>query len=277
MQNSLFPEEIVFPEIIQLPVMWGYSRNLHKTDRFKALVDFNTGKLFSIVSKDYKIIRHEEAIEQVEEVIADTSGLGRFEIYTDFYNDGGRMRRTYRFIEKSVEIAKSDEVNPELYLFNSYDVTWPFIVLLGAFRFVCENGLVVGEKFLYLRKRHIYELDTIGLKEEISTALKRFNLQTQEWKTWTNHQLTSKTYRQVMEAMKLGKKATQEIEKRLDHKAKGLDDNDFPIITLWVFYNILTRYITYKAVSLNHRVEMEKRLRAAVKHFRKTRERRLTL
>ena len=41
--------EISFPEIVEQPVKYG--RNLHQTDRYKALVDSDTGKLFSIVSK----------------------------------------------------------------------------------------------------------------------------------------------------------------------------------------------------------------------------------
>jgi hypothetical protein len=46
-------------------------------------------------------------------------------------------------------------------------------------------------------------------------------------------------------------------------EATGLDPDGFPIISVWEFYNLLTWHITYNAVSLNHRVEMESRLRAA--------------
>ena len=82
----------------------------------------------------------------------------------------------YRFSEISTEITSRDTVNPELHLFNSYDTTWPLIVLIGAFRYVCANGLVVGEKYLHLRKRHVYHFDDMNLKEQVLTALIRFNL-----------------------------------------------------------------------------------------------------
>jgi hypothetical protein len=52
-------EEIIFPEIVEQPVMWGYHRELHQAHKHKAIVDTNTDKLFSIVSKDYRLIRHE--------------------------------------------------------------------------------------------------------------------------------------------------------------------------------------------------------------------------
>jgi hypothetical protein len=35
----------------------------------------------------------------------------------------------------------------------------------------------VGEKFLHLRKRHVFTLDQANLKEEISMALSRFSSQ----------------------------------------------------------------------------------------------------
>jgi integrase len=59
------------------------------------------------------------------------------------------MRRGYVFPDITVEISSGDDINPELQLFNSYDTTWPFIVILGAFRLICTNGLVIGKKFLY--------------------------------------------------------------------------------------------------------------------------------
>ncbi len=260
--------EISFPEIVMQPVMWGYRKEPHQADKYKAIVDFNTGKLFSIVSNDYKLIRHEEAIERIEKALYEVPDLGEYKTYTRFYNDSGRMRRTYRFSERSVEIQEGDIVNPEIHLLNSYDVTWPFIVTLGAFRVICENGLVVFEDFLRIRKRHVYQVDKLYLEEEISTALERFGLQIKQWEKWAERQLTEKTYTRVMKAMKFGKNAMQDIKGRIEQEVEVFDDNHFPVMSAWIFFNILTWYITYRAVSLNHRVEMEKRLRAAMVHLK---------
>ena len=108
------------------------------------------------------------------------------------------------------------------------------------------------------------------LREEVSTALQRFYLQTKQWKRWAERQMTEDAYTKVMKAMKLGKKATEEIKDRVEKEAEGFDGTAFPIMSLWVLFNILSWYITHKAVSLNHRVEMEKRLRAAMRYLRKT-------
>jgi hypothetical protein len=275
MQKKPFDEQeksnlapVSFPEVSEVPVSWG-EINLQRADKYKAIVNPEIGKVYSIVSKDYKLIRHEDAVQRIERIIDEHHKLGKYEIDTEFYNDGARMRMVYRFYEKSVEIKKGDTVNPELHLFNSYDTTWPFIVLLGAFRIVCSNGLVVGEKYLHLRKRHVYDFDQMDLKEQVATALKRLKLQTNHWKNWAELRLTEKTHTKVMKAMKFGKKAMKEIEDRTAQEAENFTDNGFPIMSLWIFFNILTWYITHQAVSLNHRVEMERKLRSAMRHFKR--------
>ena len=270
MKEVTHKKEVVFPETKEQQVMWGYHRGLHQAANYKAIVNPQTGKLFSIVSKDYRLIRHEEAIEEVEKAIVETQELGRHEINTAFYNDGGRMLRTYRFSERSVEIVRGDLVNPELHLHNSYDTTWPFIVILGAYRLICKNGMVVHEKLFQVKKRHVYELKKLYLKDQVSTALSRFQLQTEQWREWANRELTERTYLQVMNTMKFGKNATEEIENRVAQEADGCNTYGIPIISVWIFFNILTWYITHRSVSLNHRVEMERRLRATLGHLKRS-------
>ena len=250
-----------FPNVGKMRIQWVKDKAGHPAEEHEAIVDLDTGKVFCIVSTHYKLIRHESAIEQVERAIAERRDLGQFQVVTEFYNDRGRMRRTYRFLEIEVEISAGDPISPELIVFNSYDTAWPFIVLLGAFRIVCTNGLVVGEKFLHLRKRHIYELGQINVAEEIGTALKRFNQQATEWKGWTEKKLTPKVYAKVLETMKFGIKAKVEVDNKVSNEAVGFDADGFPVLTVWGFYNILTSHITHNSVSLNHRVEMESRLR----------------
>ena len=71
-----------------------------------------------------------------------------------------------------------------------------------------------------------------------------------------------------MTAMKFGTNATEEIDQRIQQEADSYDDySDFPVMDLWVFFNVITWYITHKAVSLNHKVELENRLRRAMVHF----------
>ena len=260
-------EEVTFPQIEEQPVSWGYYRDLHDANRYKAIVDRDTGKLFSIVSKDYKLMRHEEAIEGIEDLIYDNEDLGEPTIKTSFYNDGGRMCRTYRFKKVTVEIALKDMLNPELRLYNSYDVSWPLTVVLAAYRLVCKNGMVVEETLFRFKKRHVLELERMNFKEDVSTVLTRFDSQVKTWREWRTRPISLETYDKVMNTMEFGKKATEEIESRVNEDFEGFLFRGYPQITAWLLYNILTWYATHKAVSLNHRVELESRLRRAISYF----------
>lgn len=152
-------------------------------------------------------------------------------------------------------------------LYNSYGLTWPLIVLLGAFRLVCTNGLVVGEKFFQLKKRHILELERMDFREQVKTALERFNNQVETWKKWGTRLLSLATYEKVMKSMELGKRATETIEEEVSEDFEGFLSDGYPQPSVWTFYNLITSYITHQAVSLNHRLELENRLRKAMVHL----------
>jgi hypothetical protein len=254
-----------FPEVAEAPVSWGSTNQVARG--FKAIVNPKTGKIFSIVSREYRLIRHEEAVDFIKGIVESTDGMGDYELILDFHDEGSRMTATYRFLEFSLDIGAGDSVCPELHLFNSYDARWSFTVLLGAFRFVCTNGLVIGKKFFHLRSRHFSSFDPEHAREQIASAFDRFKRQADEWRQWQYRQISLRQYRGILKAMNLGKRAAGEIETRILEEAKGSDQNGLPIISLWGFYNVLTWYITHRAVSLNHRVEMEKRLRAALSRF----------
>jgi hypothetical protein len=257
-----------FPEVSEVPVSWG-EINIQRASNYKAIVNPETGKVYSIVSQDYKLIRHEDAVQRIESIIDKNHELGKYKTDTEFYNSGARMCRTYCFYEIHIEIEPGDNINPELQLFNSYDTTWPLTVILSAYRVVCSNGLIVGEKYLHFKKRHVYDFEQMNIKEQVDTALNRLELQTRQWESWTKHRLTKQIYENVIRAMNFGKKAMENIKERTAQEAEGFTDSGLPIMNLWIFFNILTWYITHRAVSLNHRAEMEKRLRSAMRHFKR--------
>jgi hypothetical protein len=259
--------ETIFPVVVEQPVSWGQEKNIHKAEHYKALVDGHTGNVFSIVTTDYKVIRHEDAITLLDYELAKVSDLGRYEAKTYLHNDGARMFRQYFFPERPVEIVKGDVIQPTINLYNSYDQSWSLTILLGAFRLLCKNGLVTGEVFFRMKKRHTRPIEQINIQKDISMALKRFNLQTQVWKRWSQKSLLRLSFVKAMKIMNLSKQATSIVLENLHNESTGQDRDGFPIITIWNFFNILTWYITYETVSLDQRVVMEGRLRKAIANF----------
>jgi len=79
-----------FPAVAEKPVLWVKDRDTHlPAEEHKAIVDLNTGRIFCITSKHYRLIRHETAIEQVEDAISKKGDLGDYIAFTEFYNAGG--------------------------------------------------------------------------------------------------------------------------------------------------------------------------------------------
>jgi len=83
MQKILFDEQeksklaaASFPEVSEVPVSWG-EINLQRADKYKAIVNPESGKVYSIVSKDYKLIRHEDAVRRIESAIDENLELGK--------------------------------------------------------------------------------------------------------------------------------------------------------------------------------------------------------
>jgi hypothetical protein len=77
--------------------------------------------------------------------------------------------------------------------------------------------------------------------------------------------LTPGIAEKVMKEVAMGKNAIEEIEHKIVQESTDCDDKGFPIITLWAFFNVLTWYISHRAASINHRVQMERRLRIAMR------------
>src|SRR5208283_2011397 len=187
-----------FPVVIEQPVLWGKDKNIHKAENYKALVDSPTGNVFSIVTNDYKIIRHEEAIEFMDNELAKTSDLGRYEAITYLPNNGARLVREYNFPERTVNIVKKDLVHPKIILYNSYDQFFSLTILLGAVRLVCKNGLVTGKIFFRMKRKHTCPIKEINIRKNLSVAMENFNLQTEIWKRWSQKPLPRKSFFKVM-------------------------------------------------------------------------------
>ena len=56
-------QENSFPDVVEQPVLWGCLGDIHQADKYNALVNPDTKKVFSIISQSYRLIRHEEAAD----------------------------------------------------------------------------------------------------------------------------------------------------------------------------------------------------------------------
>lgn len=87
----------------------------------------------------------------------------------------GFQKHMVRLSNPNLLSTTHDDVRLQLLITNSHDGTTPFKMQLGFFRFVCANGLVVGETFETIKLRH-----SGRILEEIDLGIDRMVAQVQK-------------------------------------------------------------------------------------------------
>jgi len=163
-QAMLFPDES--SETEKTPPQYA------KIDKLQAVVDIEKNHVFSVVSRDYRLISNEEAIE-----------LGKkcFElVFSGFASQGMTLfnittpkTRSFCHIDYIHQTAgftpwDKDRWVPFLRITNSYNRTKPLCFDLGFCRWICTNGMIFGKKSITFRYLHTY--GEIGENIEFKTS-----------------------------------------------------------------------------------------------------------
>lgn len=66
----------------------------------------------------------------------------------------GYQRHVVKFTREDMLLKSKDE-RIDLVMYNSHDRATAFMIALGIFRFICTNGLIVGENMMSFRHKHM--------------------------------------------------------------------------------------------------------------------------
>ena len=159
--NMLFPVKEV-PAILQ---------DTHLSTEHKFIVREDTEQVLSCMSNEYKLVTNQEVFEKSSEVIKEFEGTLT---ETKIFGNGARARWRYRF-PQTIKVGE-DDMHPEIIMGNSYDGTSQVYMMMGAYRLVCSNGMIIGVTFGKFNNRHsvynpnVKQLDTV-LPDMIRTAI----------------------------------------------------------------------------------------------------------
>lgn len=159
--NMLFPVKEV-PAILQ---------DTHLSTEHKFIVREDTEQVLSCMSNEYKLVTNQEVFEKSSEVIKEFEGTLT---ETKIFGNGARARWRYRF-PQTLKVGE-DDMHPEIIMGNSYDGTSQVYMMMGAYRLVCSNGMIIGVTFGKFNNRHsvynpnVKQLDTV-LPDMIRTAI----------------------------------------------------------------------------------------------------------
>ena len=141
--------------------------------------------VIAIVGNGYKLIQNADIIPEFENAIfrsnLDTTGMKR-EIKQS--HSGARVVCTYIFPEHKVEVRPGDFIALKICVLNSYDGSWKFTSILGALRYACNNGLVIGDYFSSFYGKHTKGLDTNIAIKQLENSLDAFLKNAEIWKQY---------------------------------------------------------------------------------------------
>jgi hypothetical protein len=222
------------------------------------------GQVYSIMSNKYKIVQHKDVLELADNAISKNPEFGTPTKRISILSDGGKMEVKYTFPEVRVDITgHQDYINPQLVVRNSYDGGWKFGIMLGAFRVVCSNGLVIGKKIYMLKQLHYDNLKLDRVSFELDNALHRFSIQSKIWEGWVDRVVKVEEFEEVVEKLNPSQKEAQYIVEEISKEENLVKGK----LTLWLFYNIITAMITHMMRSENKRIVMEDKARKAFDKF----------
>lgn len=252
----------------------------------RVLINPTDHSVYSVVTKDYLMVKHEDLITMAEETIAEFADYGEWDRRIQF-GGGGRMRLEYKWPEVRHEISTSDYLNPSLTFFNSYDGGWALKAYFGAFRPICSNGAVIGEKKVSYRKEHHQIGENLdNLAEVIAVGMNSYREHVGMWKEWTNQLVDAPTTTAVVKQLGMTPGQVSRLmeepeihtgiqlvnlvgrEEKKDKNGRVVIEGVEPTlntITMWELFNTVTQFLTHGVESMSKRKRLEERARVVFK------------
>ena len=213
--------------------------------QYKAIVNPETEKIISVVGSGYKLEHNDEVYPKFEDAIRlsslNTTGMTR-DVQTS--HGEGRTVVSYTFPEHRVSIKEGDEMDLTLTVLNSYDTSWRFRSLMGAFRLLCANGMIVGDTLAEYSGKHTASLDTDRAIKDLGIALDIYLQNADAWKEYPKIAVTTKQVDSVFANLAKGSKT---MLKMLDNTFNNIYKEEMGN-TLWALYNTLTDWSTHAKV-----------------------------
>lgn len=216
---------------------------------YRAIVSTTDRRVLGMHGSRYRLITHEEAFAAVEQCLSASSirQEGR-ETHVSFSHHGARAFCDYHFPAEQTNLAQGDAVCLRIVVVNSYDQSSALRVVVGAFRFVCSNGMMIGEEYAGYSHRHTGGLLMDHFTSSLNEGLGVYRRRSAQWRKWRlqafTHPAAQAMLERVPDLSKLRRKTL------LEHFEK-----EIPLLgqTRWAFFNGLTSWATHGEIQPRYR------------------------
>lgn len=255
--REMFPE-VYFPTPVLEPLWYG-RRPTHRVEATKALVDQNTGRVFSMVSDQYKIVRYEDVFVMVNDIVGALDGYGKIQVVPRSLSEGGKFQIQLKFPEMQKSVKKLDNIVPKLDVFTSLDLSSRLTGKFGAFRLLCTNGMGVWELFKRFARKHLVSLVLDDLQNTISEGLEGFQRQVIEWQRWSETVIPMEMYEGIWQTLPFSAHEKEKIEvlPEVSSKLTIREALTRKALTVWDLSNVLTQFVSHEIRSDIRRIDSE--------------------
>jgi len=179
-------QTIFKPELLKtfnFPVKREESFNSKGCDTgFDNIYNAKTGDNLGVVSREYKLVTHQEAIFNVLETFEKNKLPKVDPVRVRMSATGARMYAEFKFNQKievgvhaSEDPKVGDLIAPGFKITNSYDRSVKYELSAYILRLICTNGATVNEQLYSERKRHSKNLDIQRLVEGFMEKFENFD------------------------------------------------------------------------------------------------------
>jgi len=207
--SPLYHYEVVLPEVEELiPRFERRNFSLEQPDGIKTRLNerldiivrqpFEKDQAFipvGVVSKDYALVQHSEVVDAATKALSDID-ISPATVKAEFSitEYGERMRLSLYLPERfSFDPGDGHPMAMRLECLNSVEGSTRFRALLGWFRFVCSNGLVIGVTKTDLRQRHVGNLSIEDIGHVLVDGLSDAEQEKKAFENWRNYDITLDT------------------------------------------------------------------------------------
>ena len=225
-------------DVFYLGVM---DRQVHK---HKAIVEKDNGRIISVVGSGYNLVQNSDIIPQYERAIArsnlNTDGMTRDIQYS---HDGAKTVVSYRFPAHRIAVTEGDEMDLQINVLNSYDGSWKFMSLVGAYRLLCTNGQIIGDSFSSYYGKHTKSLDVDYAISKLEDSLEVYLRNAELWKQYPSSKISIYQANNVLLKLSNGNDKMMELLNATYQKYVFEMGNN-----LWALFNTLTDWSSHAEV-----------------------------
>jgi len=196
-------------------------------------------RLFSVISAKAVVKHHKEAIDIVGQALEHAyNSEPKVNIKT--FKQGAQMKAKFTMPDEPIiDLGGGDESSLHVLLYNSYDKALPFKVRVGAYRFICDNGMVIGDDIAQIQGRDLLEnWSPEGVAKNIQNMMEQAKAVTDMWKSWRRIEVP---FEVAVDAC--ARRLPGPMLKKLD-----ILESSFPM-SMWDLYNHFTAIVTHESKS----------------------------